>query len=290
MARRADRAGARAGFARPGRARRHPRARRLGEGGRGRPAQGASAEGRGRRRARVGQAHPDHARRDPGGPPRHAASCSPSWPPRAAPCGPGTGTSAPTSTSPTPKAANEAALVDLTNGVTSLWLEVAPDADLAHAARRGAARPRSRGHRRPRRPGGRGPGLPRRPGRDHARARHQPGGRGDSLVEVAGLARDAGTLGVVVDATTVHDRGASDVQELAYSLALGAAYLRELTAAGFGVDEAVRPLRVPVRRHRRAVPHHRQAPRRPPALGPGAGAERCARRRRSASTSSPAGR
>src|SRR5688572_20928818 len=28
------------------------------------------------------------------------------------------------------KAANEAALVDLANGVTSLWLEVAPDADL----------------------------------------------------------------------------------------------------------------------------------------------------------------
>jgi methylmalonyl-CoA mutase len=58
------------------------------------------------------------------------------------------------------------------------------------------------------------------------------------LVAVARLARDAGTLGVVVDATAVHDLGASDAQELGYALAVAAAYLRALTAAGFEVAEA----------------------------------------------------
>ena len=64
------------------------------------------------------------------------------------------------------------------------------------------------------------------------------GGGGASLVEVARLAQEAGVLGVVVDATVAHDRGASDVQELGYSMAIAAAYLRELTDAGFSVDEA----------------------------------------------------
>lgn len=60
----------------------------------------------------------------------------------------------------------------------------------------------------------------------------------DGLVEVAGLARDRGVLGVLVDGTAVHDLGASDVQELGYVLAVGTAYLRALVDAGFGVDEA----------------------------------------------------
>ena len=71
------------------------------------------------------------------------------------------------------------------------------------------------------------------------RTRHQPRAAATaSLVEVARLAQDAGVLGVVVDATAAHDRGASDVQELGCSMAVGAAYLRELTDAGFTVDEA----------------------------------------------------
>ena len=57
-------------------------------------------------------------------------------------------------------------------------------------------------------------------------------------VEVAELARARGARGVVVDATAVHDAGASDVQELAYSLAAGATYLRALVDAGLSVDEA----------------------------------------------------
>ena len=46
------------------------------------------------------------------------------------------------------------------------------------------------------------------------------------------------TLALVVDATAVHDLGASDAQELGYSMAAGATYLRILTDAGLGVDDA----------------------------------------------------
>lgn len=67
--------------------------------------------------------------------------------------------------------------------------------------------------------------------------------RGDAaevgaLASVAGTAREKGVLAVVVDATVVHDLGASDGQELAYAVAVGAAYLRELADAGLGVEEA----------------------------------------------------
>ncbi len=57
-------------------------------------------------------------------------------------------------------------------------------------------------------------------------------------VEVAELAKARGARGIVVDATAVHDAGGSDVQELAYSLAAGAAYLRLLVDAGLSVDDA----------------------------------------------------
>jgi methylmalonyl-CoA mutase len=58
--------------------------------------------------------------------------------------------------------------------------------------------------------------------------------------ELAELARHAGVRAFVVDASSVHDRGASDAQELAHSLAAGATYLRTLTDAGVGLDEAAR--------------------------------------------------
>jgi methylmalonyl-CoA mutase len=60
----------------------------------------------------------------------------------------------------------------------------------------------------------------------------------DATVEIARLALPLGIRGLTVDATAVHDAGASDVQELAYSLATGAQYLRVLAEAGFSVDEA----------------------------------------------------
>jgi methylmalonyl-CoA mutase len=55
---------------------------------------------------------------------------------------------------------------------------------------------------------------------------------------VVELARKAGVRAVVADGTVVHDLGASDVQELGYSLAVGAAYLRALSGAGLPVAGA----------------------------------------------------
>jgi methylmalonyl-CoA mutase len=58
------------------------------------------------------------------------------------------------------------------------------------------------------------------------------------VAEVASLAQPLGVRAVTVDATAVHDAGASDVQELAYSLAAGVTYLRALVDAGHDVDAA----------------------------------------------------
>ena len=58
-------------------------------------------------------------------------------------------------------------------------------------------------------------------------------------------------------------------QELGYALAVGARALRALTDAGIPLDEAAGLIEFRLRRDRRAVPHDRQAPRGPPALGAG---------------------
>ncbi len=157
------------------------------------------------------------------------------------------------------KAANEALLVDLANGATSLWLEtrdatelgtvlddvlldLAPlvlDArqDPVAAAEALVALLDERGVT---------PAAGTNLGSDPVGVLvRQPDARVDDaavtdpLVRVARLARDSGVLGVVVDGTAVHDLGASDAQELGYTLAVGAAYLRMLTAAGLELDEAV---------------------------------------------------
>lgn len=61
----------------------------------------------------------------------------------------------------------------------------------------------------------------------------------DAIVSaVADKATELGCLALVVDGTAVHDLGASDVQELGWSLAAGAAYLRSLVAAGHSVADA----------------------------------------------------
>lgn len=62
----------------------------------------------------------------------------------------------------------------------------------------------------------------------------------DLAVQVARLAEPLGVRAITVDATAVHDAGASDAQELAYSLAAGVTYLRLLVDAGFDVDTAAR--------------------------------------------------
>lgn len=60
----------------------------------------------------------------------------------------------------------------------------------------------------------------------------------DDLVAVARLAQESGVLGVVVDGTAVHDRGASDAQELAYVLAAGVRALRVLEEGGLDAAAA----------------------------------------------------
>ena len=131
---------------------------------------------------------------------------------------------------------NEQALADLDSGATSLW--VAPGAelgsllegvmlDLAPVVLDGATADQARSFA-----GllaGTTPVAGTNLGADAA---------GDQLVEVAGLAREAGVRAAVVDGTAVHDRGASDVQELGYAMAVLAGALRTLTGAGFGVADA----------------------------------------------------
>ncbi|WP_210650352.1 methylmalonyl-CoA mutase family protein [Nocardioides sp. SYSU D00065] len=60
---------------------------------------------------------------------------------------------------------------------------------------------------------------------------------------VAPVVRRASQLGVralVVDGTALHDRGASDAQELGWAVATGVAYLRLLAHEGFDVEPAAR--------------------------------------------------
>jgi methylmalonyl-CoA mutase len=137
-----------------------------------------------------------------------------------------------------PRQANEAALVELDNGVTSLWLRGDRDTDLA-AVLDGVL-------------------LDLAPvvldgldadaflayadGRTLHRATNLGIPAGDATGEGAQQALDAGVLGYVVDATRIHDRGASDAQELAWSLATGAAYLRTLVDAGVDLEDAARLL------------------------------------------------
>ena len=62
------------------------------------------------------------------------------------------------------------------------------------------------------------------------------------VVEAANLAKTRGLRGVLVDATVAHEQGASEVQELAYSMMVAVTYLRALTEAGLSLDEAASQL------------------------------------------------
>ncbi len=59
------------------------------------------------------------------------------------------------------------------------------------------------------------------------------------LLEIARLAVAKGVLGVVVDASEVNDLGGSDAQELGYSMAAGVTVLRDLTDAGISLHDAL---------------------------------------------------
>ncbi|GAA5148087.1 methylmalonyl-CoA mutase family protein [Nocardioides marinquilinus] len=141
-----------------------------------------------------------------------------------------------------PRADNEALLADLEGGVTSLWLtahDVEPDAvewpavlggvllDLAPVVLPGDAALAEAFLEQAEQTG---------------QALHPRSNLGldarAATGEQAALAADAGVLGFVVDATGVHDRGASDVQELAWAMAAVATYLRRLAADGVDVARA----------------------------------------------------
>jgi methylmalonyl-CoA mutase len=159
---------------------------------------------------------------------------------------------------PDPQLAAEAALTDLENGVTSLWVAVGPGGtevqelprvlekvylDLAPvvldaptdpvaAAEAFAALVRDRGVTP-------APGtcLGGDPVAAVVRGLAGPETVEPVVVRLAELAQELGVLALTVDATAVHDAGATDAQELGYSLAVGAAYLRLLTER-LGLDVA----------------------------------------------------
>lgn len=137
------------------------------------------------------------------------------------------------------KAAHDEAITDLEGGVTSLWLRLAPDADLdtlldgvfldlapvvldatEHAL--GAAKSFLAFAEDVELHAATNLGIP----------------AAEASFEAATLAGGAGVLAFVVDATAVHDRGASDVQELAYSMQVATAYLRSLAEQGVSGEDA----------------------------------------------------
>jgi methylmalonyl-CoA mutase len=164
---------------------------------------------------------------------------------------------------PDPKASHDAALTDLDNGVTSLWvqvgksginvgdlgtvldgvlLDVAPVVLDAPSDPLGAARALAELAAGSKLAPGTNLGVDPVGAAVRGVVSTDPSLRSllDQLPVVAALAGEIGCRALVIDGTAVHDLGASDVQELGYVLALGAQYLRELAAAGVSVDEAAR--------------------------------------------------
>lgn len=153
---------------------------------------------------------------------------------------------------PDAKRANEAALVDLDGGVTSLWLaadestdvaatlvgvllDLAPvvlDAPSATTAVAEAFLDI---------PGAKHPDCNLGIDPLGVMLRDIPLAVDEAVSELQTLARKAhqhDIRAIVVDATAAHDLGASDAQELGWSIAAGVAYLRWLTDHGLSVAEA----------------------------------------------------
>ncbi|MFI9051515.1 methylmalonyl-CoA mutase family protein [Streptomyces sp. NPDC053427] len=167
-----------------------------------------------------------------------------------------------------PERANESVLADLENGVTSLWLIVGdggiPVAGLPQALNgvyldlaavvldpgadfTGAAEELLRLYE--------ASGVPLSEasgnlGADPLGLLARTGDDGPLRVQLAAAARlaerctaDTPKLrALAVDALPYHEAGGSTAEELGASLATGVAYLRELTAAGLGIDDACRQL------------------------------------------------
>ncbi len=139
--------------------------------------------------------------------------------------------------------ANEAVLIDLDNGATSLWVELGagldvddlPRAlqgvllDLAPVILSGSSTAAARAL----------VTLADDTGVDlHPGTNFGADPLADDLVEIATLARQHGVLGVVASGLPVHEQGASDAQELGVAIAAGVVALRALTGAGFTAEQA----------------------------------------------------
>jgi methylmalonyl-CoA mutase len=153
-------------------------------------------------------------------------------------------------------AVNEAALVDLDNGATSLHLDLVGGSDLAVALRGvlldlapvSLERPsahRSEALAQLLEDGPRDPHPGNNLSADPATALLLGEGMAEgepsvaeSFVDTVRRAQALGVLGAVVDGTALHEAGASDAQELGWTMAVGVHYLRVLTEAGLSVDEA----------------------------------------------------
>ena len=137
------------------------------------------------------------------------------------------------------KVAHEEAMTDLENGVTSLWLRLAPDADLdtlldgvfldlapvvLDATDDALVAARSF--------------LAYAEDVELHEATNLGIPAAAATAAAAELAGGAGVLAFVVDATAVHDQGGSDAQELAHSMHVAATYLRTLTGAGVSLGDA----------------------------------------------------
>lgn len=139
--------------------------------------------------------------------------------------------------------ANEAILIDLDNGATSLWVELGgglgvedlPRAlqgvllDLAPVVLSGSSVAAAQAL----------VDLADRTGVDlHPGTNLGADPLADDLVEIATLARQHGVLGVVASGLPVHEQGASDAQELGVAIAAGVTALRALTESGFTAEDA----------------------------------------------------
>jgi methylmalonyl-CoA mutase len=158
---------------------------------------------------------------------------------------------------PDAASSHEAALTDLENGATSLWLQVGESGiaasdlstvlagvllDVAPVVLDAPSDPVGAGRGFADVARGQtlasGTNLGVDPVGAGLRGFQTPVAADDVLAEAVEIARGLGCRALAVDGTAVHDLGASDVQELGYVLALGAHYLRALDRAGVGVDEA----------------------------------------------------
>ncbi|WP_225869252.1 MULTISPECIES: methylmalonyl-CoA mutase family protein [unclassified Nocardioides] len=153
---------------------------------------------------------------------------------------------------PDAKLANEAALVDLDGGVTSLWLAADASTDVAATLKDVLLDLAPVVLDAPSATTAVAEAFLALPGAKHPDSnlgidplgtmlREIPVAVDEAVAELQTLARKADqhdVRAIVVDATAAHDLGASDGQELGWSIAAGVAYLRWLTDHGLSVDDA----------------------------------------------------